>query len=176
MLDLLSEVHPVESEKRPKRRAKEVTRPRKEGRKKVRRSEASWLWIIQQSQRGRCRPRPAAGRVQRDDPQVVLFEAGGVTLLGPGEPLGAFIAVLVGYAFGRFITGKTKVDLIIVPLVTIITGGLAGLVVGPPISAFMNSLGAFINWATIQDPLLFGIIIAVVMIAIWIIRQIINID
>ena len=92
-----------------------------------------------------------------------IFEAGGVTFSGPGEPLGAFIAVLVGYAFGKIVSGRTKVDLIIVPLVTIITGGLAGLFVGPPISTFMNGLGEFINWATVQSPLIMGIVIAVVM-------------
>jgi len=38
-----------------------------------------------------------------------------------------------------------------------------GLTVGPPISAFMNWLGSIINWGTVQQPVLMGIIVSVLM-------------
>lgn len=88
---------------------------------------------------------------------------GNILLAGPGEPLGAFIAVLVGIEIGHLLSGKTKVDILITPLATILTGAAAGLIVGPPISAFMTGLGNIINWGTEQQPFLMGIVVSVLM-------------
>ena len=92
-----------------------------------------------------------------------VFVNGSIVLTGPGEPLGAFIASLIGIEIGRFLTGKTKVDIIVVPLFTILIGGAIGLLVGPTISKIMTSLGAFINWSVDRQPLLMGILVAVIM-------------
>lgn len=88
---------------------------------------------------------------------------GAVVLAGPGEPLGAFVAAYVGIVLGHFVSGRTKVDILVTPLVTIGAGGAVGLLVGPPISGFMSGLGAIINWGTEQQPLLMGIIVSVLM-------------
>lgn len=93
---------------------------------------------------------------------TVLVE-GTMVFAGPGEPLGAFIAALIGIELGHLVSGKTKVDILITPLVTILTGSLVGLVVGPPISSFMTGLGNIINWGTEQQPFLMGIIVSVLM-------------
>lgn len=82
---------------------------------------------------------------------------------GPGEPLGAFIAALVGITLGHMVSGKTKVDILVTPFVSIITGGAVGLILGPPISTFMAGLGSIINWGTIQAPFFMGIIVSVLM-------------
>ena len=92
----------------------------------------------------------------------LLFE-GKVLLPSPGEPLGAFIAALVGIAIGHLVAGKTKVDIIVTPLVTIATGGAAGIFLGPYVSAFMTWLGSLVNWGTEQQPLLMGIVVSVLM-------------
>lgn len=88
---------------------------------------------------------------------------GAVVLAGPGEPLGAFIAAYVGIVLGHLVSGKTKVDILVTPLVTIGAGGAVGLLAGPPISSFMTGLGAVINWGTEQQPFLMGIIVSVLM-------------
>lgn len=88
---------------------------------------------------------------------------GAMVFSGPGEPLGAFIAALVGIELGHLVSGKTKVDILITPLVTILTGSAIGLILGPPISSFMTWLGSIINWGTEQQPLLMGIIVSVLM-------------
>ncbi|MDY5021990.1 MAG: PTS sugar transporter subunit IIC, partial [Blautia sp.] len=88
---------------------------------------------------------------------------GAMVFSGPGEPLGAFIAALVGIELGHLVSGKTKVDILITPLVTILTGSAVGLILGPPISSFMTWLGSIINWGTEQQPLLMGIIVSVLM-------------
>ncbi len=88
---------------------------------------------------------------------------GAIVYAGPGEPLGAFIAALAGIYMGRLVSGKTKVDIIITPLVSIVSGSAVGLILGPPISNFMTLLGEMINAATLQEPFLMGILVSVLM-------------
>ena len=93
---------------------------------------------------------------------AVMVE-GAMVYAGPGEPLGAFIAAYVGIFFGHLVSGRTKVDILVTPLVAIGTGSAVGLILGPPISGFMAWLGSIINWGTEQQPFLMGIIVSVLM-------------
>lgn len=93
---------------------------------------------------------------------AVMVE-GAMVYAGPGEPLGAFIAAYVGIVCGHLVSGKTKVDILVTPLVTIGTGSAVGLILGPPISEFMAWLGSIVNWGTEQQPFLMGIIVSVLM-------------
>lgn len=88
---------------------------------------------------------------------------GNIVYAGPGEPLGAFVAALAGIYIGRLVSGKTKVDIIITPLLSILTGSAVGLILGPPISGFMAFLGELINLGTQQQPFLMGIFVSVIM-------------
>lgn len=80
-----------------------------------------------------------------------------------GGPVGCYIAALVGAEFGRAVAGRTKIDIIVTPIVTITTGCVVGWLVGPAVSAFMTSLGQLIMLATELQPFLMGIVIAVLM-------------
>ncbi len=86
-----------------------------------------------------------------------------VTLKGPGEPLGAFIAAYIAIVVGSLVANKTKIDIIVTPIVSIASGAAAGLLVGAPIASFMKSVGELINWGAEQQPILMGIIVAVLM-------------
>ena len=88
---------------------------------------------------------------------------GAIVFAGPGEPLGAFLAAYVAIEVGHLVSGKTKVDIIVTPLVTITAGSIVGVILGPPISKFMLALGELINWGTEQQPFLMGIIVSVLM-------------
>lgn len=93
----------------------------------------------------------------------VLTDAG-VLLSGPGDPLGAFIAAMVAIVIGNFLTGKMKgMEIILVPLISIVAGAGLGLAMGDKISSFMLWIGSLINWATEQQPLIMGIVVSVVM-------------
>lgn len=94
---------------------------------------------------------------------VYSAETVSIIFSGPGEPLGAFIAALVGIEIGNLVTGKTKVDIILVPLATILTGAIVGLLIGPPISNFMTALGGLINWSVERQPIIMGILVSVIM-------------
>ena len=94
---------------------------------------------------------------------TLFTEEGAVLLAGPGEPLGAFIAAYVAIELGRLVAGKTRLDIILTPLVGIFSGSVTGLLVGPPISRLMTRLGDMINWGTEQQPFLMGIVVSVLM-------------
>ncbi len=87
----------------------------------------------------------------------------GITMIQVGEPVGAFIAALLGAEFSKIIKGKTDVDIVLVPLGTILVGGLVGHYIGPYISSFMNLIGNIINLATELKPIPMGIIVSVLM-------------
>jgi len=93
---------------------------------------------------------------------IFLGDAGMYTIR-VGEPAGAFAAALIGAEAGKLIAGKTKVDIVLVPSITIILGGLAGVFVAPFVAAIMAWLGRRINTATVMHPFPMGVIVAVVM-------------
>lgn len=92
-----------------------------------------------------------------------VITEGGIALSGPGEPLGAFVAAYVAIEVGHLVSGKTKIDILVTPIVTITAGAVVGLLAGPPISALMSELGALINWGTEQQPFVMGIVVSVIM-------------
>ena len=94
---------------------------------------------------------------------TLLSDTGALVLSGPGEPLGAFVAAYVGITIGRLVAGKTKLDLLITPAITILSGGAVGILVGPGVSNFMTWLGNLVNWGTEQQPILMGIVVSVIM-------------
>lgn len=99
-----------------------------------------------------------------------VFDAAGSLLVEknaslplPGEPLGAFIAAIVGIAIGALVCGKTRIDILVTPFCTIVPGAAVGILVGPYVSKFMVWLGSLVNAGTNQAPLLMGIIVSVLM-------------
>ena len=92
-----------------------------------------------------------------------LLDQGKLIISGSGDPLGAFIAVVIAAEIGRFISGKTKVDIIITPFVTIIIGGIISYLTGPYLIKGMKILGTFIREATELQPFIMGVVVSVVM-------------
>lgn len=94
----------------------------------------------------------------------VLDESGVSSFTGlPGEPLGAFVAALVGIEIGRLISGRTPVDIILTPLVTICSGSIVGIILGPPITRIMTMLGNLVNMGAESYPFVMGIVVSVLM-------------
>lgn len=80
-----------------------------------------------------------------------------------GEPLGACIAAIFGALCGKLISGKTKVDILLVPLFTIIIGALVGKFVSPAVSLLMKGIGSLINKATTMYPFPMGILVSTIV-------------
>ena len=81
----------------------------------------------------------------------------------PGEPLGAFVAALAAIELGQLISGRTKIDIIITPFLSIGSGAIVGFLVGPPITKFMNFIGTLVNVNVQQHPIIGGIVVSVLM-------------
>lgn len=77
-----------------------------------------------------------------------------------GGPVGAFAAATVANEIGSLVAGKTKLDIVITPIVTIVSGGIVGMFVGPYLSQFMTWLGSVINAATQLHPFPMGVAVA----------------
>ena len=93
---------------------------------------------------------------------TILLESGNSITYTAG-PAGAYIAVIVASEIGMLVSKKTKVDILVTPTVTIISGYAVAKIICPAVAYIMYYLGDFINTATEMQPLLMGIIIAVVV-------------
>lgn len=80
-----------------------------------------------------------------------------------GEPLGAFVAAIFAVKLGKLVAGKTKVDIIVTPLISILPAAFVGILAGPPISTFMAWLGDIVNINVEQHPIIGGIVVSVAM-------------
>ena len=59
-----------------------------------------------------------------EDRQVFSCAAVGALGYSLGGPVGCYVAAVVGSELGNLVGGKTPVDIVLIPLVTLITGGL----------------------------------------------------
>ena len=87
----------------------------------------------------------------------------GAMILGVGDPAGAYIAAILTVLLGKLVAGKTKVDILLTPIVCIIFGGVVGLGISPTISQFVEIIGDLINRATEMQPIYMGAIISTIM-------------
>ena len=99
-------------------------------------------------------------------PPLVLFSLATVgyaanDLGGAGGPLAVLFMAIVAAEWGKAGSKETKVDILVTPLVTILSGvGLSALV-APAIGTAARSVGDFLEWATIQQPFFMGILVSV---------------
>ena len=77
-------------------------------------------------------------------------------------PVGAYLAAVVGAELGGLVAGRTKVDIIVVPTVVIVAGGLVTDLTAAPINAGIAALQRFLESATAMQPVPMGIIVSVV--------------
>lgn len=95
--------------------------------------------------------------------KIVANNAAVIDYTKVGEPLCAFIASFVALEVGSLVAGKTKVDIIVTPLVAVASGALVALLLGKPIDTVMGFLREVIRYSGQQQPFLMGILVAVLM-------------
>lgn len=95
---------------------------------------------------------------------LAMFSSAATGALGYqlGGPVAAYLAAVVGAELGTLIAGKTKVDIIAVPIVTIVAGGLVSVWSSPGILNATQALQRFLEMATTLQPVPMGIIISVI--------------
>ena len=80
-----------------------------------------------------------------------------------GGPVGAYVSAVVANEIASLVAGKTKIDIVVTPIVCIVTGGFVSTFVGPYLSEFMSGFGEVINKATQLHPFPMGITVSVLM-------------
>ena len=101
-------------------------------------------------------------------PQLVLFSLIAVgtaanALAGAGGPLAVYLITIAACELGKLVSKETKIDIIVTPAVTIVTGIILSVLIAPAIGAAASSLGNLIIWATELHPFMMGIVVSVVV-------------
>ena len=82
---------------------------------------------------------------------------------GAGGPLAVYAVAIAACECGKLVSKETKVDILVTPIVTILTGiGIAALIAAP-IGAAASAVGEAVKWATLQQPFLMGILVSVII-------------
>lgn len=93
----------------------------------------------------------------------IVTEGGSfLSVVSPGNPIGSYVVALIASELGALVSGKTKLDIILVPLTVIVSAMLATYVAWPFIK-LIDLLAKGIELATAMQPFLMGIVIAASM-------------
>lgn len=80
-----------------------------------------------------------------------------------GNPIGAYLATIVGIEAGSLVSKRTPIDIIITPLVAVVAGGLFAKYCCVPVGEWVMALGDVINRATMLNPFVMGIVVSVMV-------------
>lgn len=86
----------------------------------------------------------------------------GIAPAAPGNPIGSYVVSVLAVELGRQVAGKTKVDIVVVPLVMFVICLFAVWAAWPFIQ-LVNLIGEGVALATAATPAVMGIVIAAVM-------------
>ena len=98
-------------------------------------------------------------------PPLVLYSlcAVGSAANDLGGPLCTLFAVIVAAEFGKLVSNETKLDIILTPVVTILSGVAVATLIGPGVSWPMSALGDLIMSATELHRFTRGIAVSVIV-------------
>ncbi|MGY3747059.1 PTS transporter subunit IIC [Vagococcus salmoninarum] len=86
---------------------------------------------------------------------------GGFTIIG-GEPIGALLAGVIATWVGKKVTGKTVLDMLAVPVSSLLVGGIAGVYLAKIMTPLLTTISAFISSAVSGSPIIGSMVLAVV--------------
>ncbi len=82
---------------------------------------------------------------------------------GAGGPLAVLFIAIIAAECGKAVSRETKVDILVTPLVTILSGVALSALVAPAIGTAASSVGSFVEWATVLQPFWMGILVSVII-------------
>ncbi len=105
-----------------------------------------------------------AGMVGAFADKLMVGQAGltGLALGAPGNPIGAYVVTMLCVEIVSLYAGKTKLDIILIPL-GVMALAFAGVFVAFPFIWLVNQLGVLVALATDAVPFVMGVVVAVVM-------------
>ena len=98
-------------------------------------------------------------------PQLVLFclvavGAAANVSGGAGGPLAVLFIAIISAELGNLVSKKTKLDILVTPLVTILSGALLTVLTASYIGKAASAFGNLIIWATTLHPFVMGMIVS----------------
>lgn len=82
---------------------------------------------------------------------------------GAGGPLAVLFIAIIAAEIGQLVSKKTKVDIIVTPLVTVLTGSLLTVLFAKYLGFAASSVGNVVMWATNLHPFVMGMIVSAVV-------------
>ena len=82
---------------------------------------------------------------------------------GAGGPLAVLFVAIIAAEIGKAVSKETKIDILVTPIVTILSGIGAAALIAAPIGTAASAVGKAIMWATELQPFFMGIIVSVVI-------------
>ncbi len=98
-------------------------------------------------------------------PALVIFSCIITGFVGNklGGPVGAYVATVISCELGKLVSKETKVDILVTPFITILSGVLVASFIAPGIDEVMKLCGMVIMEATELHPLFMGMAVSVIM-------------
>ena len=82
---------------------------------------------------------------------------------GAGGPLAVLFIAVIAAELGKAVSKETKVDILVTPLVTILSGVALSAWWAPAIGTAAAAVGDFVKWATVLQPFWMGMLVSVVI-------------
>ena len=82
---------------------------------------------------------------------------------GAGGPLAVLFIAVIAAELGKAVSKETKVDILVTPMVTILSGVALSAWWAPAIGTAASAVGDFVEWATVLQPFWMGILVSVVI-------------
>lgn len=89
-------------------------------------------------------------------------QAAGSAIITTGQPISAVLAGLIAVLFGKWLSGKTPLDMVIVPAATTIVGTVAGYYLAAVTTPILVAIGAFIASSVAVNPIIGTAVVAMV--------------
>ena len=101
-------------------------------------------------------------------PPLVLFALAAVgqaanELGGAGGPLAVLFVAIIAAETGKAVSKETRIDILVTPTVTIITGCAFAWLLAPALGKLASSVGSLIMMATDLQPFFMGILVSVIV-------------
>ncbi|WP_163652059.1 PTS transporter subunit IIC [Listeria sp. PSOL-1] len=91
----------------------------------------------------------------------IALEKTGFAIAG-GEPIGAILATLIAVWCGKKVSGKTRFDMLLIPAVSLLSGGLSGLLFARVMTPILVTVSRFITTLVEGSPLISSMVIALI--------------
>ena len=92
---------------------------------------------------------------------AILITTAGL-MIKTGEPIGALLTATLAIYIGKRLSGKTALDMMLVPFAAILGSGLVGIWLSQNITPVLNTVGEFIKDSSAGNPFIASIVLAVV--------------